>query len=320
MKSEKQNNSKKKINFENSTIADRILLSILMIIGLAEVIHLVAVMLDKSLSFCMKLFVPGFFLVIAVVGVVGFFERRANASRKNADGGRKGPFQISVPTFTAGLLMILQVVMVLMQESVYIDGDMTLETVNTFLATDAVYQVNPLTGAPYEMGMPFRLKILCLPTLYSMLASVLQVSTEYLVYHLVPAVVLLCSYLVYWNLGGILFGTEAKDSKKRECFMILVVLMFWVGSYAYGMDGFGALFCGYRGVSVRALILLPYTFSLILRKKWITACLCVLAEACIVWTFYGMGACLFVLVFLWLTERLLQAWDKRKTGKGDATC
>ena len=31
-------------------------------------------------------------------------------------------------------------------------------------------------------------------------------------------------------------------------------------------------------------------------KKWILALLCVIAEACLVWTLYGMGACLFVIV------------------------
>ncbi len=318
MKTEKQNSFKNIISLKNSTGTDRILLLFLMVIGLAEVIHLMAVMLGKGVSFCSKLFLAGFLLLVVIMGIAECLVRRTKASRKETSVGRKVLVQSNVPVFGAGLLILLQVVMVLTQENVYIDGDMTLETVNTFLATDAVYQINPLTGAPFEMGMPFRLKILCLPTLYSMLASVLPFGTEYLVYHLVPAVILVCSYLVYWNLSGILFGEKREAGGKRACFMILVILLFWIGSYAYGMDGFGALFCGYRGVSVRALILLPYTFSLVLRKKWITACLCILAEACIVWTFYGMGACLFVVVFLWLTERLQQAFDKRKTGKGAA--
>lgn len=318
MKTEKQNSFKNRISLKNSTGTDRILLLFLMVIGLAEVIHLMAVMLGKGVSFCSKLFLAGFLLLVVIMGIAECLVRRTKASRKETSVGRKALVQSNVPVFGAGLLILLQVVMVLTQENVYIDGDMTLETVNTFLATDAIYQINSLTGAPFEMGMPFRLKILCLPTLYSMLASVLPFGTEYLVYHLVPAVILVCSYLVYWNLSGILFGEKREAGGKRACFMVLVILLFWIGSYAYGMDGFGALFCGYRGVSVRALILLPYTFSLVLRKKWITACLCILAEACIVWTFYGMGACLFVVVFLWLTERLQQAFDKRKTGKGAA--
>lgn len=69
------------------------------------------------------------------------------------------------------------------------------------------------------------------------------------------------------------------------------------------MDGFSLLYCGYRGVTVRNLVLIPYVFSLGLRKRWKTVLLCILAEACIVWTLYGLGAGLLTAAGLFLAER-----------------
>ena len=74
--------------------------------------------------------------------------------------------------------------------------------------------------------------------------------------------------------------------------MLFVAAVFCVGDYMYGMDGFGILYSGFRGVTIRNVVLLPYTFAAVLRRNWKLAALCVLGEACIVWTFYGMGTCL----------------------------
>ena len=57
------------------------------------------------------------------------------------------------------------------------------------------------------------------------------------------------------------------------------------------MDGFGVLSCGFRGVVIRNAVLLPWLFSLLIRKKWIAALPCIFVEACMVWTLYGLGAC-----------------------------
>ena len=80
-------------------------------------------------------------------------------------------------------------------QQVYITGDMTLEAVNSFLESDRVYEVNPLTGGAYEAGMPMRLQILCLPSLYGFISQSMGIETELLIYGLIPGIVLLGSYL-----------------------------------------------------------------------------------------------------------------------------
>ena len=59
----------------------------------------------------------------------------------------------------------------------------------------------------------------------------------------------------------------------------------------FGVEGFGVMYGGFRGVCIRAAVLLPYTAGLVLRRRYKLVILCVLAEACMVWTFYGLGAC-----------------------------
>ena len=135
---------------------------------------------------------------------------------------------------------------------------------------------------------------------------------EKLVLYVVPVLVLLCSYCAYLCLAGSLFP---ESRKKRLLFMATVALLLWVGSYRYGMDGFNLLFSGWRGVTLRNGILIPYTLALCLERKYICALLCVLAEACVVWTLYGLGACVVVIV----GTALVQAWgDRRTAGKEKA--
>ena len=97
--------------------------------------------------------------------------------------------------------------------------------------------------------------------------------------------------------------------------MIAVALVLWVSDYMPGMDGFAVLHSGFRGVSIRASVLLPYTFGLMLRRKYKLVFFCILAEVCMVWTFYGMGACVAVAVGMLCVRIGLDRWAKRNAGK-----
>lgn len=75
-------------------------------------------------------------------------------------GFRKFPYR----TLLFYLIAVLQTVWFLMLQTPEISGDITGETVQTFLAENAVYNVNPMTGSAFTQGMPARFKILGLPT------------------------------------------------------------------------------------------------------------------------------------------------------------
>lgn len=281
------------------TNVDALIVGALSCLGIAEAAHLAGVLLGLSFSVCVRVFA-----VITALGcLLGLLAENGRRRRERNDAvarrqKEKQRLRGNTATLTAGqqiifivfgISVLLQVIYLVAGTQTYRAGDMTVETVNTFLAADGIYTVNPLTGLAYELGIPLRLKILSLPTFYGILCSLFDLPAGILVYHMAPVTVLLGGYLVYGKLARLLF---ADSPEKRGVFLLLVSLLFWLGTYRYGMDGFGALFCGYRGVSIRGAVLLPYTVLACLKKDYRAIVLCVLAEACIVWTFYGLGYCL----------------------------
>lgn len=261
-----------------------------MVIGLAEAAHLAAVFLGRSFSDCTMILLALFAVFLIAAAGHGIVEKCRTGSTKKKD----KPFWTGysraewVLYAVFGCMLLFQVYFILSADSVYRRGDMTVETVNSFLETDAVYSVNPLTGQPYTGGIPLRIKILCLPTLYGSICRMTGLSARFVVWKLIPALTLIGCYLAYGALARTLFP---ENGKKRACFMAAVALLLWAGNYMFGMEGFGVLSCGFRGVTIRNAVLLPWLLSLLLRKKRIPVLLCILAEACISWTLYGAGVC-----------------------------
>lgn len=285
--------------------ADNVLTGGIICIGLAEAAHLAAVVLGWSFSRCIKVYGIGVaVLLFASIVVILLFHKKEKKKIKNVNVKRK-----IQPVWIAFLVVaVAQLICVSLAKEIYTAGDITLETVKSFLYTDAVYKVNPLTGNEYTAGMPMRLKILCLPFLYSGICQVFGLTPEQVIYGMIPAFVLLGSFLAYSNVAGYLFP---EDSAKRGLLMLFVAVLLWLGDYMFGMDGFSVMHSGFRGVAIRAAILIPYTIGAVLRRKYKLAILCVLAEACIVWTFYGAGVCLFVMLGMLLLKCIMQRFVQK---------
>ncbi len=305
---------------QGTLLADSVLTGYLILIGLAEAAHLTAVALGRPFSDCVKLF--ALLLGVSVLAAAALFlwdkrRRRRLQTSSFPSGGWSGvSIKEQVLFIVFAVLVLLQILQITMQGDVYLGGDMTVETVNSFLTTGDIYKVNPLTGAPYTLGIPMRLQILCLPSLYGCLCTFLGLSAEQVVWGMVPIATLFYSYLAYVILARVLFPNR-RDL--RGFFLILVALLFLFGDYGYGMDGLGVMHSGFRGVTIRAAVLLPYTVGAVLRGRWKLVVLCVLAEACLVWTFYGAGACLLTAAGL-LAVKLLLGCLRRAAdgGKGAA--
>ena len=133
------------------------------------------------------------------------------------------------------------------------------------------------------------------------------------VYRLIPCITLLLSYVAYGSLGKALFP---ENSVKRRTFLLIVGILFSTGAYMPGVDGFDVFYGGFRGVTIRAAVLLPYLLSCLMDRKYTGVILCILAEACIVWTLYGAGVCLLVtvawLILGTLVSQFRKRWEKRK--------
>ncbi len=298
---------------ENGMLGEILPAGFCVLIGAAEVSHLAAVFLGWPVS-RMALLWAGMMGVLAVFGVIVILagSRKPVSDRQSADGKKamvNRNEQLLMMVFT--LSVVFQIIMIMTGDRNCNAGDMTLETVRTFLAQDQVYHANPLTGQPYTAGIPLRLKILSFPGLYASVCSVTGLDAELVVCRIVPVIVLLVSYFAYSVLGKILFGT---DRTGRLVMLLVISVLYWCGDYMDAMDGYLLLHSGYRGVAIRNGILIPFTLGMCLQRKWKTAILAILAEACIVWTLYGLGACLLVVVVMLLIDLWIRA-GKRRGGK-----
>ena len=283
------------------------------LIGATQVCHLAAVFLRWSVSRTVLLWVAVLF-ALAVAGVIVLvISRTRQTSTKGSCsvGAWKMSEQLLAGAFA--LSVVFQMIMIMTGDKSCNTGDMTLEMVRTNLAQDQFYSINPLTGQPYTAGVPIRLKILCLPSLYTFICRLTGLDPELVVCRLVPVTVLAVSYFAYSVLGKILFGN---DRTGRLLMLFVISVLFWCGDYMDVMDGFLLLHSGYRGVSVRNGVLFPFTLGMCLKKKWKVSVLAILAEACIVWTLYGLGACLLVVVVM----LFIDLWIRVREGRGGQSC
>ncbi len=321
---------------KKNTCMDYLIQGEIVIIGAAEAAHLSSLLLKWSFSRCSMLFL-GLAGAVCVLAAAALLLRNRKKRRFGGENGRGQKKEgrrrrQSGPQRGAERALFLLFAMILLSQLLYLcigqnryrQGDMTVETVGSFLAADGIYHVNPMTGFPFAEGIPLRLKILCLPTLYGSICRIFGLDSKVVVWEIVPMITLLSCYAAFASLGRCLFPDEGGEScggfaagqsaaggkasaagqstpgqailrrnrTGRLCFLIVVSLILWSGTYFEGMDGFQALYCGWRGTAIRNCVFLPWLLSLCLRRKWFSAVLCVLAEACMVWTLYGMGVCL----------------------------
>ena len=186
-------------NAQEMSLPDCVLNGGIIVIGLAEAANLAAVMLGWSFSRCVKVFWIGLAVccVAAVVVLVVARRRGMELGKRSKILQNKALAVRNLPWLLFALTAVMQVIYVGTMQGVSVDGDMTLESVNSFLDSDRVYEINPLTGNAYTLGMPVRLKVLCLPTLYGILSQSFGIGAELLVYGIVPMTVLVGSFLSY---------------------------------------------------------------------------------------------------------------------------
>ncbi len=199
-----------------------------------------------------------------------------------------------------GALILFQIIWHYYMHEPWRNLDVTAETVQTMLKEGLFSNINPMTGRPYSLGVPSRYKILVLPYVYTVICKVTGVSVHTLLFEIVPALVLLISYFVYSRWSVFLFP----DERKKQCiFMMFIALIYHMGDYSYVTEAFRLFHIGYEGTSIRAAIIIPWVILACMKKKWWQVVICILGEAAIVWTNYGMGysvliAVLFVVYYL----------------------
>ncbi len=290
---------------ETLLFSDSCLLGMLIFMGIGEVAHLIGLFAKLTLTNTGVVFV----VLSMIVTVVSFVFWGIRIRKK-----QRAFFLFSFGTelkwgapFCFLVLLLGQLLFIYCRNPLVVSGDIIPETVRSFLAEDGIYKVLPLTGQVSEQGMPLRYTILGLPTIYALLSGGFGVDAELLVCHVIPVIVLLAAYLAFYRLALTLFGKQRSD--RHFLFLLLVAMLLCVSDGAVYMDGFQALHGTYTGVAIRNLILIPYTISSALEGRWWKAVLCILAEACITWTFLGCGVCVLVTLGILFLEILAKRWS-----------
>ena len=303
-------------------ISDILIGGSLIIIGLTEVAHLAGCLLGWSFLSVTDLLLAETVLFVLTVLLVSLIGRKKKAKTVNGaaqSGSGKNEVNAGMQWILTGalaFLILIQMLRILSGDRAWLEGDMTLETVNTFLAENAVYSVNPLTGTAYTAGMSFRLKILCLPTLYGTISRWSGMAPTDVVYRLIPCLTLGLGYFAYGKLGNAFF--EGNPIKMRT-FLLMVGILFSTGAYMPGVDGFDVFYGGFRGVTIRAIVLVPYLIACLMEKKYFGAVLCILAEACIAWTLYGAGVCLLITAAWVVLRKLLPLLENKLAARREKT-
>lgn len=300
------------------TVSESYLLGMICLFGLTQILHTAGLQKNASLQEISMVFAGGVIIsaAAALAAGIGIFLKSGKKRRFVSACGQK----VWGLPLLFGALLLIQIFWILSEEAPVTAGDITLETVQSFLAQDGIYRVMPLTGTASEQGMPLRYTLLCLPTLYAVLCQLFSTDPECLVTKIVPVLVLCAAYFAYYRLSVALWEEDQK--KERFLFLTAVAFLLLVSDRAVYLDGYSALHSAYLGTAVRNLVLIPYTLSALLQKQWWKAVLCILAEACMVWTFWGCGVCLVLtagMVFLTIADRkcpflhhLLQVFRKKE--------
>ncbi len=274
------------------------------ILGCAEAAHLITLITDRSLQTYTQL--CGIFVaagMLVYVGILCWMHRkwpkpeRINLERKVL---WQGVLFAALTVLT--LVHFLQGYVPDLQDAVY---DITIGNVES----GRIMEVHPFLGQAGGSGMPLRMKILGLSSLYSSLITISQQSIYMIMCKMVPIVIWCCTMLVYQAFGEKLFP---HNREKRWLFLSMIALFLLITSKSTGLAGYRVFFAGFSGETIRGVLLMPYALYVSWQRKWLLAVLSIVVEACLVWTTWGIGYCTVIvvcmlLVHLWADRRCKHA-------------
>ncbi len=274
------------------------------LLGCTEMAHLITIWTNRTLETYILL--CGGFVTAGLLAYIGFlciFRHKIFPKKEKKD--TKG--WVGYPILFA-LLTIITIVFMqrsytpLLQEATY---DIVLGNVKQ----GEIMSVHPFLGTGDVSGMPFRMEILGLSSLYSCLITISKQTPYIILCKVVPTIVWICAMLIYKAFADKLFPAS-KD--KQWLFLCFIAFFFLMTANSEGMAGQRLFYAGFSAETIRGVVLLPYAVYVSWQRKWLLALLSILAEACLVWTTYGIGyssiivGCMLV-VHLWADRRCRHA-------------
>ena len=160
------------------------------------------------------------------------------------------------------LWLFLGIVLVVVFGTAGNRNDAMVEIVQTTLQTNTMNQYHPFTRRPLELGVIMSKKVITLPFWYSTLCLWTGLEAVDVVWSLGTLITVVCSLIVFGELGSLLFF---RDFKKTWLLLILMELLYLSGDYYVGAAGYRQLFYGYSGEVIVSTVLIPCVFCTLYR-------------------------------------------------------
>lgn len=280
------------------------------ILGAAEAINLLALAKHMQVDKASKLFLVAFILVsVAFIVILTILVKKDFSSIKAQVNDIKSN-KLSIFIYICFIAMVIfQIIFHYHLCKPYIAGDITGETVTTFIRSNEFHTINPMTGLPYTEGIPNRLKILCIPSLYAFISSLTGINPYTLCYRLAPAFIVPVAYLVYSLYAKYLFG---KDTLKKPAFMLIISFVLFLGFIGTITETRFLMTQAWSPEAIRNTIILPFIIISLFNKKWWDVVICILAEAVLCWTLYGLGYGVVLTALYLIVSFVYKTYRKKK--------
>lgn len=270
------------------------------LLGCAEVAHLITIMTSRSLQ--TYTFLCGVLCLAGLVVYTGIFLLGHLSYKKDKTSVTKAFYSP-----VCWLFVVLAGVTIYRLFRGYVPDlqDAVYEIVVGNLESGSLMTEHPFLGGTMETMMPMRFQILGLSSLYSALITISQQSQYMIMCKIVPLGVWLFSLLNYWLFADAIFG---EDNHKKWLFVSFVAFIYLITGNSEGLPGYRLFLAGFSGETIRGLVLMPYTFYVCWQRKWLLAIIAIFVEACLVWTTYGIGYCALITLCIFGVQLL---FDRR---------
>lgn len=203
-----------------------------------------------------------------------------------------------------------------------VSGDFTVETVNTTIQSDLIYENHPGMGDTFVYGITFRGKLVSLPLFYAYLKELFSVGelfpchTSVLVYRIIPIWGLMLSYMVYGLWAEVFFGKTEMGRNRAALFFVGLGLINIFGACSEDSIFYYQLYRGFRGETIVFAVLIPYTIYLCWQiygnKKYASVIYLIMTGiTTLILTDYQKGIMPFAMVFSICTMIAAGYWLRR---------
>lgn len=239
---------------KNYTLGESFLTGILLMFGVAEILILPAIFRKMTLHFVTMVFA----VVMIVLTIYGLWEFQKDI-KIHVECIRKSLPQVSVWMWLAIVAIVVQIVIAVVYAHMDADDSFYVGTATTSVYTDSVFQINPYSGVAYK-GLPKRYILSPFPILLAILSQLSGGLHPAIMAHVIyPVVFFTAAYLVYHQLGKLLFPDE---KGQQGIFLLLCAVLIWFSGFSVYTAGNFQLVRIWQGKAILASVLLPFLIYL----------------------------------------------------------